>query len=693
MAIVFHPLPVQVFPEPARPHIARLNTELRDLFTLEASLSASQATVRRSDLSVTRRQEKQVHITRITPDVLPAVSGASSVIGVPALTLGTVNAIGTTNTVVSIDSSIAVFDTTTPEGVSTSSAVGTVAFAARRDHVHSTADVLANPTASVGLAAVNGSAGTVMRSDAAPALDQGIVPTWAGVHTFTPRPVFSAGTNLSTSGVVESDVADGASAIAFEFDDTIGRTQGRACRIRNSIDDRILMDITYDGLFAFGYAQTVSQDAGHILSFNQSDIDSPTGSPHFVGIRALIRHVDTAETVTDLIGMLGIASAETATGLSPDIVVGTAGVGVGTEDATGYSAKALVALRGHLSGDTGLASTEPDQDPLMTPGAVVRGDWDIIAGCWTDYVAPSSAKGLPSNRPQEAIGGRFAIMGFTATGAGSRQTGIRIVAPTAGVPQTPADAEAIRAAYPARGTRRTHILLEPFAAPSGNPTGNASGDLYFDDGTNNTAGLWEHAGASWQKLARLGIAEVVSGAWEFTAETRFNNNSLALDNPAQTFQYLQATSAIVADRTITWPLLAADDTLVFEAFSQALTNKDLNASTNSVRRTKAITIEDPTATEDITCFFVDKAVTLVQVRAVLVGSASPSVTYQIKHSTDRSAAGNNGTTSAAVTSTTTGTDATLSDATVPADSWVWLETTAQSGTVDEMAVFFEYTED
>lgn len=42
----------------------------------------------------------------------------------------------------------------------------------------------ANPTASVGLTAVNGTATTFMRSDAAPALSQSIVPTWSGVHTF-----------------------------------------------------------------------------------------------------------------------------------------------------------------------------------------------------------------------------------------------------------------------------------------------------------------------------------------------------------------------------------------------------------------------------------------------------------------------------------------------------------------------------
>lgn len=43
----------------------------------------------------------------------------------------------------------------------------------------------ANPTATIGLTAVNGVASTYMRSDAAPALSQSITPTWTGLHKFT----------------------------------------------------------------------------------------------------------------------------------------------------------------------------------------------------------------------------------------------------------------------------------------------------------------------------------------------------------------------------------------------------------------------------------------------------------------------------------------------------------------------------
>lgn len=49
----------------------------------------------------------------------------------------------------------------------------------------STATAFANPSASIGLAAVNGAATTAMRSDAAPALSQAIAPTWSARHTFS----------------------------------------------------------------------------------------------------------------------------------------------------------------------------------------------------------------------------------------------------------------------------------------------------------------------------------------------------------------------------------------------------------------------------------------------------------------------------------------------------------------------------
>lgn len=76
----------------------------------------------------------------------------------------------------------------------------------------------ANPTATIGLSAVNGSASSCTRSDGAPALSQAISPTWSGSHMFTGAPVTaiaSGGVSLGFFGgsaPLVSWVSSGASA-------------------------------------------------------------------------------------------------------------------------------------------------------------------------------------------------------------------------------------------------------------------------------------------------------------------------------------------------------------------------------------------------------------------------------------------------------------------------------------------------
>lgn len=77
--------------------------------------------------------------------------------------------------------------------------------------VVSLSSLTANPSATIGLSAINGSASTFMRSDAAPALSQNISPTWTGTHTFN-QPLLMAGTTpliRATSG--DLSFASGAS--------------------------------------------------------------------------------------------------------------------------------------------------------------------------------------------------------------------------------------------------------------------------------------------------------------------------------------------------------------------------------------------------------------------------------------------------------------------------------------------------
>jgi hypothetical protein len=102
---------------------------------------------------------------------------------------------------------------------------------------------------------------------------------------------------------------------------------------------------------------------------------------------------------------------------------------------------------------------------------------------------------------------------------------------------------------------------------------------------------------------------------------------------------------------------------------------------------KSLSIADPTAAEDITFFYTTSQIIVSQVEAVLRGSGGQSVTITIRYDGDRSAAGTAVVSAQAVTNITTGTSVTLTaNTTIPANSFVWLETTAVAGTVNELSV-------
>jgi hypothetical protein len=102
---------------------------------------------------------------------------------------------------------------------------------------------------------------------------------------------------------------------------------------------------------------------------------------------------------------------------------------------------------------------------------------------------------------------------------------------------------------------------------------------------------------------------------------------------------------------------------------------------------KALTILEPSSSENVVLFFTTSSLTLTQIRSTVKGS-SPSVTFSIRYGTDTSASGTEVVTSGiTVTNTTTGLSTTsFNNATVPSNNFVWLTTSATSGTVDQLAV-------
>jgi hypothetical protein len=102
---------------------------------------------------------------------------------------------------------------------------------------------------------------------------------------------------------------------------------------------------------------------------------------------------------------------------------------------------------------------------------------------------------------------------------------------------------------------------------------------------------------------------------------------------------------------------------------------------------KALTILNPTNAEKVVLFFTTESLTFTQIRSTVFGS-TPSVTFSIRYGSDVSAAGIEVVTGGITcTNTTTGLSTTAFDnAVVPADRFVWLTTSATSGTVSQLAV-------
>jgi len=111
-----------------------------------------------------------------------------------------------------------------------------------------------NPSASIGLSAVNGSASTFMRSDGAPALSQSIAPTWTGIHTFAGSGGGNNLFNITSSGTATAN-SQGAVNISPSF-------TGRA-----TASDVVYGAIINPSLTAGGATQTL---VGTRFSFSQS---------------------------------------------------------------------------------------------------------------------------------------------------------------------------------------------------------------------------------------------------------------------------------------------------------------------------------------------------------------------------------------------------------------------------------------
>jgi hypothetical protein len=203
---------------------------------------------------------------------------------------------------------------------------------------------------------------------------------------------------------------------------------------------------------------------------------------------------------------------------------------------------------------------------------------------------------------------------------------------------------------------------------TGDPTGGSDGDFYYDTVSQQ---LWYNDTATWEV-----VGVVVD---DVTIEVDETNGLQLIDAGTVATTKLSATGT---KNSTTF--LRGDDTW------------DVPIDTPRPALSKSVTIPDPVTAEDVTLFYTPVAITITQIAAVIRGT-TPSVLWFIKHATmttGRDSAG-----AAVITAGTTTTDeggvsiTSFDDATIPADSFLWVETTTVSGTNDELALTVVYTED
>lgn len=130
----------------------------------------------------------------------------------------------------------------------------------------------ANPSATIGLSAVNGSAATFMTSDSAPPLSQAIAPTWTAAHTFTPSSavtavtinakadtsgvVINGGTNTTNNYLLTVATAQGASVSSGLLVKAGTSSADFACLINNAANTKNYLIIRGDGSGSLGPSAT-----------------------------------------------------------------------------------------------------------------------------------------------------------------------------------------------------------------------------------------------------------------------------------------------------------------------------------------------------------------------------------------------------------------------------------------------------
>lgn len=106
---------------------------------------------------------------------------------------------------------------------------------------------------------------------------------------------------------------------------------------------------------------------------------------------------------------------------------------------------------------------------------------------------------------------------------------------------------------------------------------------------------------------------------------------------------------------------------------------------------KTLTVLEPFAGDSYTLLYNIAQKTLANISIGLLGSGSPSVTFEIKQAVDRTTAGTAVVASTTASTVGTVTTPTISDAILDPLSFVWINITGVSGQVDEFHITLNFS--
>jgi len=103
---------------------------------------------------------------------------------------------------------------------------------------------------------------------------------------------------------------------------------------------------------------------------------------------------------------------------------------------------------------------------------------------------------------------------------------------------------------------------------------------------------------------------------------------------------------------------------------------------------KSVTIVYPTASEDVTLFYTESQLTISRISSVFIGTGGSTVDFTIRYDSDRTSTGTEVITGGITcsSSTTSNNETVFNNATIPANNFIWLETSSITGSVQEFHI-------